>query len=187
MKAICSHLSFSHFLAVFPFEFSLGWMFYRQSKLVDHFNGHQLGLEELGDVDDEGKEDGGEDEGVEVHPGGVVELLEAELYWPPDGHQSLGHDARDEVGLAAQQDVLEGVPEVGEEEDVRLVLEVQVELEAVNDEEVEDALVEVLHHLEHEDDDDGVEIAEDAGKWPVNGWKGCKWLDMVGNGWNGGK
>ena len=147
-------------------------MFYRQSKLVDHFNGHQLGLEELGDVDDEGKEDGGQDEGVEVHPGGVVELLEAELYWPPDGHQSLGHDARDEVGLAAQQDVLEGVPEVGEEEDVRLVLEVQVELEAVNDEEADeeevddgegkDALVEVGPHLGHEDDDDGAEIAEDA-------------------------
>ena len=50
--------------------------------------------------------------------------------------------------------------------------------------------MEVLHHLEHEDDDDGAEIAEDAGKllWmAVNGWKGCKWLDMVGNGWNGGK
>ena len=101
-----------------------------------------------------------------------MEILEAELDRLPDGHEALGGDAHDEVGLAAEQDVLQRVQEVGEEEYVGLVLDVKVQPEDVKDEEAdkehvddgegEDALVEVGPHLGAEDDDDGAEVAQET-------------------------
>ena len=83
----------------------------------------------------------------------------------PDGKEPLQGDAHDEVGLWAEEDVLERVPDVGEEKDVGLVLQVKVKAEAVdyeddNKEEVddgksEDALVEVRLHLWPQEDGDG--------------------------------
>ena len=107
-----------------------------------------------------------------MDPGGAVEVLRAEVDGPPDGHEALCGYAHDDVRLAAEQDVLEGVQEVGEQDDVGLVLDVHVQLETVEDEEAdeeqvddgegEDALVEVRPPLETEDDDDGPKVAENS-------------------------
>lgn len=142
------------------------------ASFVKDSHGHKLGLKELGDVDDDRNDERRENEGVEVDPGGAVEVLRAEVDRPPDGHEALCGYAHDDVRLAAEQDVLEGVQEVGEQDDVGLVLDVHVQLETVEDEEAdeeqvddgegEDALVEVGPHLGHEDDDDDAEISEDA-------------------------
>ena len=43
------------------------------------------------------------------------------------GEVSLGGDAHHEEGLEGHEDVLEGVPHVGEEHDKQLVIQVQVE------------------------------------------------------------
>ena len=55
------------------------------------------------------------------------------LYRPANGQVALGGDAHHQVGLESHQDVLEGVPEVGEEEDEELVVEVEVEPLDVDD------------------------------------------------------
>ena len=55
------------------------------------------------------------------------------LYWPADGHVALGGNAHHQVGLESHQDILKGVPEVGEEEDEELVVEVEVEALDVDD------------------------------------------------------
>ena len=142
------------------------------ARVVHDFDGHKFGLEELGDVDDDRDDDGRENEGVEVDPGGVVDVICAEVDGSPDGQESLCGDAHDDVRLAAEKDVLEGVQEVGEQDDVGLVLDVHVQLETVEDEEAdeeevddgegEDTLVEVRPHLEPEDDDDGAKVAENS-------------------------
>jgi hypothetical protein len=142
------------------------------TRVVKDHDGQKLGLEELWDVDDDGDEDSWENEGVEVDPGGAVEVPGAEVDGPPDGHEALRGDAHDDVRLAAEQDVLQGVQEVGEQDDVGLVLDVHVQLETVKDEEAdeeqvddgegEDALVEVRPPLEAEDYDDGAKVAENS-------------------------
>ena len=142
------------------------------ASFVKDSHGHKLGLKELGDVDDDRNDERRENEGVEVDPGGAVEVLRAEVDRPPDGHEALCGYAHDDVRLAAEQDVLEGVQEVGEQDDVGLVLDVHVQLETVEDEEAdeeqvddgegEDALVEVRPPLETEDDDDGAKVAENS-------------------------
>ena len=76
---------------------------------------------------------------------------------PLDGKEPLGGDAHDQVGLGAQQDRLGRMPEVGEELDVELVVQVKVGMEAVddnhdNEEEVDDG----------EGDDGLVEVGVDA-------------------------
>lgn len=55
------------------------------------------------------------------------------LYWPADGHVALCGDAHHQVGLEGHQDILERIPEVGEEEDEQLVVEVEVKPLDVDD------------------------------------------------------
>ena len=79
------------------------------------------------------------------------------LYRPANGQVALGGDAHHQVGLESHQDVLEGVPEVGEEEDEELVVEVEVEAldvdddrqdeEGVNDGQGDQTVVESRLHL----------------------------------------
>ena len=107
---------------------------------------HHLGqskLKELGQVDKEGNEDRGEDEGDEVVKVGMVQVDEVQPDGLLDGQEPLGGDAHHQVRLAAQQYCLPRVPEVGEELDVQLVVQVEVGVEAVdgdhdNKEEVDD-------------------------------------------------
>ena len=94
----------------------------------------QSKLKELGQVDEKGYKDRGEDEGGNVAKVGVVvQVDEVEPDGPLDGQEPLGGDAHHQVRLTAQQDCLCRVPEVGEKLDVQLVVQVEVGVEAVDD------------------------------------------------------
>ena len=116
-------------------------------------------LKELGQVDEEGYEDGGEDEGGEVAKVGVV--VQVDQVHPDrllDGQEPLGGDAHHQVRLAAQQDCLCRVPQVGEQLDVQLVVEVEVGVEAVDDDHDDEEEVD-----DGEGDDGLVEVGVDGG------------------------
>ena len=86
-----------------------------------------------------------------------MQVDQVKLDGPLDGKEPLGGDAHDQVGLGAQQDRLGRMPEVWEEFDVELVVQVKVGMEAVddnhdNEEEVDDG----------EGDDGLVEVGVDA-------------------------
>ena len=122
----------------------------RESQLrwlpVDQLTHHlgQSKLKELGQVDEEGYKDRREDEGGDVAKVGVVKVDEVQPDGPLDGQEPLGGDAHHQVGLAAQQDCLCWMPEVREEFDVQLVVQVEVGVEAVDD-----------NHDDEEEVDDG--------------------------------
>ena len=59
---------------------------------------------------------------------------ESELQRPPDGQVALRGDAHHKESLEGHQDILEGVPHVGEEQDEGLVAEVQLQVLGVGDE-----------------------------------------------------
>ena len=81
---------------------------------------------------------------------------------------SLGCDADHQKGFEGHQDVLEGVPGIGEEEDEHLVLDVKVEAldvdeegddeEDVDDGEGDEGVVEGGLHLRPEEDQDGRQV-----------------------------
>ena len=83
---------------------------------------------------------------------------------------SLSCDADHQKGFKGHQDVLEGIPEVGDEEDERLVLDVEVESldvdeegddeEDVDDGEGDEGVVEGGLHLGTEEDQDGGEVPD---------------------------
>ena len=90
--------------------------------------------------------------------GVVVQVVEVYPYGPLDGHEPLGGDAHHQVRLAAQQDCLCRVPQVGEQLDVQLVVQVKVGVEAVDDDHANE------DEVDNGEGDDGlVEVGVDAG------------------------
>ena len=57
-----------------------------------------------------------------------LHLTQSVLEWISGGQVALGGDAHHEEGLEGHQDVLRRVPHVREEQDERLVLQVEVEV-----------------------------------------------------------
>ena len=90
--------------------------------------------------------------------GVVVQVDEVDPDGPLDGQEPLGGDAHHQVRLAAQQDCLCRVPQVGEQLDVQLVVQVKVGVEAVDDDHANE------DEVDNGEGDDGlVEVGVDAG------------------------
>ena len=90
--------------------------------------------------------------------GVVVQVDEVHPDGPLDGQEPLGGDAHHQVCLAAQQDCLCWVPKVGEQLDVQLVVQVEVRVEAVDDDHDDKEKVD-----NGEGDDGLMEVGVDAG------------------------
>ena len=87
----------------------------------------------------------------------VVEVDHVQSDRQLDRQVPLHRDAHHQVGLAAQEDCLDRVPEVGEQPDVQLVLEVEVGVEAVHHDHDDE------EEVDHSEGDDGlVEVGVEA-------------------------
>ena len=95
--------------------------------------------------------------------GVVVQVDEVHSDGPLDGQEPLGGDAHHQVRLAAQQDCLCRVPQVGEQLDVQLVVQVEVGVEAVDNDHDD------KEEVDNGEGDDGlVEVGVDAGASEYN-------------------
>ena len=88
---------------------------------ISNIHQHQLCLKELGDVEDNCHDDGGQDVCEEVNQGGVTKLVTPVEKRLADCQVSLCRNTHDQECLPAQKDVLHGVKKVREEDGVEWI------------------------------------------------------------------
>ena len=99
---------------------------------VNELESDQFGFQELWYVDDYREQHGWDDVDEKMKAGGSLLLAEEDR--PHDGLVSLRGDAHDHERLETQQNVLQWMPEPGDQLDKLLIVQVHVQVECVEDE-----------------------------------------------------
>ena len=136
--------------------------------LVAHFETHDVALKELADVEEDWEGQQGADVANDpVLVGGGVLLPAPVVQWMVDSHEPLQGDPDRHVDGAHQGDWVQGVEEVGGEDDVSVCLETELpeglqqhgqQVDEVKDGKSGDELVEWVSHwfAEEQEDRNGV-------------------------------